>query len=152
MPVLAAAKTMPSTPGVATSGWTMSSNVGMSISPFDRSQQVQEWAGEMWKIQIALPVMTRKQASAWLAFFASLHGPAGTFMLGPTPMSQPLGPATGAVANSLHQNGLQGPFVYGDTNAAGNFSISTGGWAPNIEGIMEAGDFFQIGNHLHMMV
>ena len=143
---------MPASPGLTTSGWTMSSNAAMTTSPFDRSQQVQEWPGEMWQIKCSLPPMTRAEASAWLSFFASLHGPVGTFMLGPYPLRLPLGPATGAVANSLHQVGLQGPFVYGDTNGKGQFSIATGGWQPNTPSIMEAGDFFQIGNHLHMMV
>lgn len=130
----------------------MSSNVSVNTSPFDRSVQLQEWAGEQWMVKCSLPPMPRAQASAWLSFFASLHGPVGTFMLGPYPLRVPLGPATGAVADSLHQHGLQGPFVYGDTNARGQFSLATGGWTPDTSGILQAGDFIQLSNALHMIV
>jgi hypothetical protein len=152
MPVLASAKTMPATPGMQTTGWTISSNVGVAISPFTRQQQTQEWGGEMWKVKVTLPPMLRAKAAAWLGFFASLHGIAGAFMLGPTAMARPQGVGTGAIANSLHSVGVQGPFAFGDTNTNGAFSIRTAGWTPNVNGILLAGDFIQLGNRLHMIV
>ena len=115
----------------------MSSNVGMFASPFDRSTQTQEWAGEMWKIAITLPVMPRAQAAQWLGFFASLHGPLNGFLIGPTTMSAPLGVATGV------------PVVNGANN--GGFTLSTRGWTPNVASILQMGDFIQIGNWLYMM-
>jgi len=128
---------MPATPGIKTSGWAMSSNVGLSISPFDRSTQVQEWAGEMWKIQVTLPVMQRSKAGQWLGFFASLHGPANPFMIGPETMASPQGVATGV------------PVVNGLNN--GGFTLSTRGWTPSKAGILQMGDFIQVGNRLYMM-
>lgn len=117
----------------------MNSNVGIAVSPFTNQQQSQEWSGEMWgPIKITLPLMKRASAAAWMAFFASLHGMAGTFMLGPTAMKSPLGAALGA------------PLVDGANN--GGFTLATRGWTPNTPNILVAGDFFQIGNRLHMVI
>ena len=139
MPVLASAKTLPTAPSMKTHGWTISSNVAMSVSPFTRQQQSQEWGGECWKIKVTLPPMALTAARDWLAFFASLHGPANPFMLGPVgSLASPAGVATGT------------PLVSGSANGVGQFSISTKGWTPSQTGIIKQGTFFQVGNHIHM--
>jgi hypothetical protein len=138
MPVLASAKTMPTSPGIKSIEWTMSSVVGMVQSPFTLQQQTQEWPGQIWRAKVTLPVMTRANAATWMGFFGSLRGRANTFMLGPTPFKAPQGLAGGA------------PVVKGANN--GGSTLSTSGWPINIANVLKAGDFFQLGNYLYMVV
>lgn len=129
---------MPASPGIAQVEITPVSNVGLSVSPFTGQQQTQEWVEPGWAGKVNLPPMRRSAAAAWLAWMVSLHGMANFFMLGDPAGRTPRGVATGA------------PLVDGSNN--GGYTIGTRGWTPNVNGILLAGDWIQVGNHLHMIV
>jgi hypothetical protein len=67
----------------------------MSTSPYTGSQQVYQWPGEGWKLDVALAPMKASDAEPWIAFLTSLRGRAGTFVFGDTARKTPQGVATG---------------------------------------------------------
>ena len=138
MPVVQQAKQLPASPGPVSVQWIMHSVVAPSQSPYTLQTQTIEWSGQQWVAKIDMPPMKRQTAAPWMAFFASLHGMANVFQLGPLECARPLGIATGA------------PVVDGANNAGS--SIETRGWTASVNGILLAGDFIQIGNRLHLIV
>jgi hypothetical protein len=139
MPIIQAAKTLPTSPGIRAVVITQMSTVGMSVSPFTAQQQAQEWSGQMWKAQVALPRMTRAQAANWIATLVSLRGMAGTFMLGDPSCKTPRGANLGT------------PLINGNNN--GGSSVSIKGWTPNTQHVLLPYDWIQLpDNHLHMIL
>jgi hypothetical protein len=139
MPVVAAAKTLPTSPGLRAVTITQMSTVGLSVSPFTAQQQVQEWPGQMFKAQCVLPRMTRAQAANWIAALVSLRGMANTFMLGDPSGKTPRGVNLGT------------PLINGANN--GGSSVSIRGWTPNTNNVLVRGDWIQMpDNHLHMIL
>jgi hypothetical protein len=139
MPIVQAAKTLPTSPGLRAVTITQMSTVGLSVSPFTAQQQVQEWPGQMWKAQCVLPRMTRAQAANWIAALVSLRGMANTFMLGDPAGKVPRGANLGT------------PLINGNNN--GGSSISIKGWTPNTNNVLVRGDWIQLpDNHLHMLL
>lgn len=136
MPVLGSAKTPPATPAMKDIDFSFVSTSGISISPFSKAQQVQEWPGQLLMAKVNMPAMKRSQAADWMAFFASLRGMVNIFSLQVPAWKTAQGIATGT------------PVVNGAAN--GGSSLATRGWTANITGILKAGDWFQVGNHLHM--
>ncbi len=59
------------------------STSAMSISPFTGSIQVQEYDGQWFEIDFALPPMQdARDAALWHVFFLKLNGAVGTFLMG----------------------------------------------------------------------
>jgi len=106
--------------------------IGVTKSPFTGQQQVYQWPGENWSVDVSLPPMDQATAEAWVNFLVSLRGQLGTFYLGDVLKTTPQGVATGA------------PVVHGAQGSMTN-SLATKGWTHNITGILKAGDFIQIG-------
>lgn len=136
MPVVQAAKTLPSSPGIRSVVLTQNSTVGISESPFTGQIQTQEWSRQFWQAQVTLPRMTLAQASNWVATLVSLRGMAGTFMLGDPSRQTPRGAALGV------------PVINGNNN--GGSSVSIKGWTPSTANILLRHDWIQIDNHLYM--
>jgi hypothetical protein len=139
MPVVQAAKTLPSSPGIRAIVWTQKSTVGLSMSPFTGQQQSQEWSAQYFQAQVTLPRMTRAQAENWIAALMSCRGMANTFMLGDPAGKTPRGANLGT------------PLINGNNN--GGSSVSIKGWTPNTNNILLRGDWIQMpDNHLHKVL
>lgn len=110
---------------------TAQSVVGVSRSPFTGAQQVQKHQGQWWTFEGKLIPLSRANAEAWVAFFLSLNGMQGTFLLGDPLATSPRGLGSGT------------PLVNG-ASQTGN-SLITDGWTASQTGILKAGDYFQLG-------
>ena len=106
--------------------------IATTESPFSLATQIQRHQGQLWRAQLELPPMPRKDAAAWVAWLLAQRGGAGSFLLGQVPETVPLGQATGTprIAGS-HTRGVE--------------TISTDGWTASVAGIVKAGDLFQVG-------
>lgn len=110
--------------------------VGMSESPFTFEQQVYEHQGARWEAEVTLPPLTLDQARAWEAFFVSLKGRRGTFLMG----------------NPLH-NVLVTGVALSEAATVRSTEIEVGGGSGQT---INAGEYFQIGTgsdaHIHQVV
>ena len=114
--------------------------VAMTESPFTFQQQVYEYDGAKWEMEITLPPLTYVEAREWEAFILSLRGMRGTFLMG-NPLHD--GPQGTATVVALREQGL----IRSTTiNVDGSTSGQT----------LKAGDYFQIGSgadsHIHQVV
>lgn len=125
---------MPAAPGPSGVTLTASVTVAKSVSPYTRQRQGYIHPGACWIAKISLPVMTRAQAEPWLAFLISLWGMSGSFLLQAPLVTGPLGTAGGSpVVNGSNQ----------PVNTPQSLSIR------GLTGILQPGDYFQIGNRLY---
>lgn len=120
----------------------MSSMVGMSESPFTKSQQVFEHQGECWAMDVQLVPMQRAEAEDCIALLAALNGMRGTVLMPPPGNTSGV---RGSWAGSPKVNGAY---------AAGVKSIGMKGFSD--AATVKAGDWFQTGSgstaHLHKVV
>jgi hypothetical protein len=133
---------IPTTPGAAGLERFVLSGahaVGVLRSPFTFMTQVQAHPGEAWMLEASVAPCRKEQAEPWVAFFASLRGPTGTFLIGDPNRATPLGAATGA------------PKVSG-ANAVRATSLNTKGWTNSVTNILRAGDYIQIGQRLYKVL
>lgn len=114
--------------------WRQQSVVAVSRSPFTGQRQVQRHAGQWWEVDVVLPPMTRDAAAAWIAWWTSLNGPEGTFLLGDVTYPQPRGTAAGEPGTPL----VKGAGQTGATLAIDGLPATTAGY-------LRAGDFVQLG-------
>jgi hypothetical protein len=126
---------LPTTPGIKRVTLHQAVSVAVVQNPWTFATQVQKFAGQMWGADITLPSMTRDQAEAWLAWFVSLNGQEGTFLLTNPAAKLPRGSALGIpVVNGAGQSGA---------------SLSVRGWPASTSGLLLAGDHFSINNRLY---
>ncbi len=111
---------------------TMTRVIAATQSPFTLEQQSFQWPGEAWSMSFDMPVITdRKIAQEWIAFALKLRGGFGYFLAGdPSAVRQGIGGGTPRV-NGAGQVGDE---------------LVTDGWTPNLEGVLLAGDYIQIGS------
>lgn len=109
-----------------------------SRNPFTFSTTVQRWSGQAWFIDVQLNLLDAIQARPWTAFLNCLKGNSGTFLANDPGMKTPSGIATGT------------PRVKGASQTGE--SLITDGWTPSQTGILKAGDYFSIDNHLHQVL
>lgn len=109
--------------------------VGMNVSPFSLVPQVYDWGGERWEMEIGFDPMERKDAEPWVAFFASLRGPVGSFTAGDPAGQTPRGTVSGSVTA---------------TGSIRSHTITLGGGS----GTLSAGDWISFGSNrwLHKVV
>lgn len=112
--------------GIQSMTMRLRSATAMSSSPFTFDQQVYEHPGVRWEAEIKLPPLTRSDAKAVEAFLAGLRGMSKTFSLG-----NPLHTTTGTGSISA--------ITANTTTATGAFTA------------IAAGDYFQLGDHLHIV-
>jgi len=122
---------------IPTLGWMKanffaSNVVGLSKSPFTLQQEVYQWPGEEWLVDVSLPPMAQATAEAWVNFLVSLRGQVGTFYIGDQSHTAPTGVATGT------------PVVNGAQSSMSN-TLATKGWTHGVTGILKAGDLIQLG-------
>jgi hypothetical protein len=140
MAILAAALSLPNTPGFKRVNFSAVKVAASSDNPFTLTQQIQEWDGERLGASVTLPPMSRADGEEWVGALLALRGITNTFMLRlPTFMQTPRGTALGA------------PVLDG-AHAAGAKVISTKGWTANQAAALKAGDWIQIGNYLRKIL
>ena len=116
----------------------MINQVGSTKSPTTGQSRYQKHSGQWWEATITLPILNREQASEFQAFLGSLMGRYGTFLMGDPDATTPRGIATGT------------PLVKG-ASQTGN-ALITDGWTISTTGMLLAGDYIQIGNHMYMVL
>ena len=73
--------TFPTVTGSASVTIEALSVVGITQSIFTLEEQVQAHQGQAWAASVGLPTMKRTNAEQWIAFFLSLNGIEGTFLM-----------------------------------------------------------------------
>jgi hypothetical protein len=127
---------MPTTPPApASMEWTADDTVAVSISPFTKQQQVQDWQASGMEASVSMPPLTKAQAPAWIAWLMALHGQANVFQLGDPLAVAPQG------------SGLGTPLVNGSGQTG--YTLALRGWAPSAAGVLLPGDWIQIGYRLY---
>jgi hypothetical protein len=105
--------------------------VGENDSPFDFSDQVFLWPGDMFTLELTMPPMLMAQAEPWVSFLGMLLGKYGYFLMGDYNRPTPQGVMNGApVVNGSNLSGSNQLLVRGAT-------ASQAGWAL-------AGDYIQV--------
>jgi len=131
--------TPPSTPGPKILKLTANNAVGLVVSPFTWSSQVQQWPAEHWEMDVQLPEMAQSAAAPWVAFLTALRGQYGTCEVS----DQSYGGARGVATGTPQINGSQ------STQAV---LLNTKGWTPNTAGILKAGDLLQLGANPNLLL
>lgn len=107
--------------------------VGVGVSPYTLSRQVQRRQGQVWALEVSYPpVVTRATAEALHAALCSLNGREGTFLFGDSASATARGAATGT------------PLVKGASQTGED--LITDGWSAGVTGILKAGDWIQLGS------
>ena len=104
----------------------------VSTSPFSFSQKSYSWGGERWILTGALPPLMREDAEQYMAFFTSLRGKFGTFLMR-IPAHRT---ARGAVSGTVYVNGA----------SQSGYTLNVDGLANSTTGIFKAGDFINLGS------
>lgn len=130
---------LPSNASFAKINFIATNVVGLSKSPFTLQAQTYEWPGEEWQVDVALPPMSQATAEAWVNFLVSLRGQLGTFYIGDDTHLAPMGVATGT------------PVVHGAQTAMST-TLATKGWTHGVTGILNAGDFIQVGTGVQQRI
>lgn len=102
------------------------SSAAVSESPFTGEQQVYVHQAEVWSAEIELAPMTREDAEAWAAFFLSLNGREGTFLLGDPRNLTPQG--TWAGASPLVNGGSQTGKTLAIDGLSAGATVKGGDW------------------------
>ena len=133
---------IPTTPGHVSCQMRLDHLASSSVSPFTRSEQINDLQAAQWVIDISLPPMSRVDAAAWKAFFLKLRGRVGTFLVGESMAREPMGAAPGT------------PLVDG-AGQSGDV-LNTRGWTASTADILLPGDYLQVDQagaaRLHMVV
>jgi hypothetical protein len=109
--------------------------VGVSRSVFTLEEQVQVHQGQAWEASVSLPVMKRADAEEWIAFFLSLNGIQGTFLMG-----DPLGATARGSASTT-----PGTPVVNGAGQTGN-TLAINGCPNNATNYLRKGDYVQLGS------
>lgn len=118
----------------------MNDMVALSSSPFTGISQAQAWPGaDLWDATIALPKLESDDAAVWSSFLAECRGRLNVFFLGDSTYRGP----RGTVKGSPVVNGVQGAMAT---------TLNTKGWDPNSFGLLQVGDYLQLGDRLHKVL
>lgn len=120
---------IPTSIGVANIEFTAINTVAVSQSPFTLKQQILQYPGQGWAVNVSLPPQKRDLMEPWVAFLLSLQGQVGTFYLGDPAGKTPLGVGGGnPLSNGLNQ--------IGSTINIDGAPVNTTNW-------LKAGDYVQ---------
>lgn len=112
--------------------------VDVTESIFTMQQTIYENTGERWILNISYRALSPQYGKDLMGFICALRGSVGTFLWGDKNTGTPSGIATGTpLVNGAGQQGAK--------------TLNTKGWTNSITGILKRGDFFQIGNRLHIV-
>lgn len=109
--------------------------VGVTTSPFSKTDQVQEHQGQRWEFDLEFAPMRQSVGLHWESFFRKLRGQAGTFLMTPPDYEGPFGTAADTPGV---------PEVDGGGQTGLTLAIKTGLVGP-IEDYLLAGDLLSIG-------
>lgn len=112
--------------------------VGTRTNPFSYHQEIQVFSGQRLKMRVSFLRQDPEDGSRLEAFFLKLRGAAGQFRFYDPYHSLPMG------------QGLGIPVV--TTATAGDQTLTTSGWTPNVNNQLKAGDYIQIGDHYHRVL
>lgn len=124
--------TMPTSPQPSRITWKPLDVVAASESPTSLQQQLYAHPGNQWRIEVALPPMTRADAAEWIAFGRKLRGRWGTFLFTDPVFASPRGTPQGTPLT----DGVQ---------TLRSFTLNTRGWTASQSGLLLPGDFIQLG-------
>lgn len=127
--------TLPTATGLRQIIITPDSFVGVTESPWTGAQQTQRNQGQRWLFDVTLPTMAVADADEWEAFFLSLNGREGTFLMGEPRGAAPRGIGTGSMQ-------VKGAGQSGQT-------LEIDGATPDITGILLKNDRIQLGTGLN---
>jgi hypothetical protein len=123
--------TLPSTLGPQEFTLALENVAGENDSPFDLSDQVFLWPGDMFTADATWPPMLLVQAEPLISALAMLLGKYGTFLMGDYNRPTPQGPMTGA------------PVVNGE-NLSGSNQLLVRGAIASVANWAAAGDYIQV--------
>lgn len=128
--------TLPSTPNFRAVEFRAKNAVAVSSSPFTYQQQIYQYPGQMWEVDVSLPPMKRNDAETWIAALMSLNGSVGTFKLGDPVGCYPRGSAN-----------VEGLFYTVSELSSGDNQLEIFGAGLTTNSLL-AGDYIEIGNQL----
>lgn len=118
--------------------WGLVSNTAEMTSPLSGSIQTQEWPGARWMASMTFNGLTGAPYREAAAFFTKLRGRANRVALRDYGYTGARGAATGTpVVNGAGQTGA---------------SLNVSGFTPGVTNILRAGDYFQVGVELKLVV
>jgi hypothetical protein len=147
----------PQTVGLTDSNLKMRTSVSVNESPFSFTQQVYNWGGERWEIDIVLPLMKRAVAEEYKSFLASLKGKFGTFLMYVPSSRENLGVYLDTSKELTTISGDNLETISGDhiwtsigephclIGAVGQKTLKIGGVVASSSNVFMAGDYFSIG-------
>jgi len=112
--------------------------VSVSRSPFTYDEQVFQYEGQRWEVDVTVATSLRDLAEPWVAFLSALQGQKGTFRLGDPNGVEPRGVASGS------------PVVDGSNQSGDTLDIK--GATGSVTGWLLAGDYIQVGNRLYKVL
>lgn len=71
--------TLPADGGPSRVSFRDNNTAGVTVAPFSLSEQIQEFDGQAWEMDMIFPPMGRDRGEAWVAALRALRGPVGTF-------------------------------------------------------------------------
>lgn len=129
--------TPPSSPSTREVAISIMHSVAISSSPWSFSQQVQDWGGQILRMEVSLPQLSFEEAMDWEAFLMALRGQKGTFYFG---LNSGVYPAPRGTVSGI-------PVVNG-AGQTGNV-LNVGGFTPSESNVLKAGDWFELNNRLY---
>lgn len=112
--------------------------VGIRESPSSYRQEVQVFSGQRMRMRVNFREHDEETGSKLETFFLKLRGQAGVFRFFDPYHTQPMGQNLGL------------PLV--DSATAGEQTLTTTGWGPNVNFQLRAGDYIQIGDNYHRIL
>lgn len=109
--------------------------VQKSVSPFTGEEQVYRFPGEWWEGEISFVPLRRDDARLVQSFLAEMRGQFGTFLYGDPD------------AIALGTMGVGGTVTVNGAGQTGN-TLNVDGMTISTNGILKAGDYFQLGTGL----
>lgn len=126
----------PTTIGIEQITFRAKNAVATNESPFTYDQQVFQYPGARWEVDVTIPSTKRSKSQAWAAMLVGLRGPVGTFLLGDPDHQTQTGTATTMTVEG----------------SAGDETLTVN----TLDGTLKAGDQFQLGSgassRLHMVL
>lgn len=105
-----------------------------TAAPFSGFEQIQEWNGGRWEMEISFPPCSPEIGEEIVGFIESLRGRFGTFRYGPANKSRPRGAANINAGN---------PTVFGAQQSGLTLGLATTGLG-NVKAYLRAGDFLEL--------
>jgi hypothetical protein len=128
--------TLPTTPRPRNITYTPWDVTPRASSPFTLKEQIYEYSGKKFRIQVDYPPMEKSEFKAIRAFLLSLRGAVGYFALGDPGNATPLG----SVPGTPLANGAQ---------TLGASTLATKGWTSSQSNILRAGDEVQVESYAY---